>query len=299
MEKVERQNRLGEFLGKRTWPVAFCPSYGFCRQCRPVPGQSSREQHSGGRISSGRRSGGPQRTGEYFFGVNWFDRHIRGCRPPEVLAGRPRLLLFDFDGTIADTFDVAFEILNTLALEFGFRPLKPEELEKARNMRTREVMKFLKIPMSKMTGIARRGSEEIYARMPGIEPLPGMPEILRALHAAGYELGIVTSNSETNVNLFLAKHDLDLFSFIRSSSKLLGKARELRAVIKTRKVRAAEILFIGDETRDIEAAQKVGIPIAAVSWGYNSRRSLEEMHPDFLFDSAEGLVAHLTGLPRN
>lgn len=210
---------------------------------------------------------------------------------------RPRLLLFDFDGTIADTFEVAFEILNTLASEFNFRPLASEELAKARDMRTREVMKFLRIPMSKMTGIARRGSEEIHARMPGIVPLPGMPELLRALKAEGYELGIVTSNSEVNVNFFLEKHDLALFSFIRSSSKLLGKARELRVLIKQRKIPVSEILFIGDETRDIEAAQKVGMPMAAVSWGYNSRRSLEAMQPDFLFDRAEDLVAHLTNLP--
>lgn len=226
--------------------------------------------------------------------VNWFRRRRRGLPPESV---RPRLLLFDFDGTIADTFDVAFEILNVLAGEFGFRPLAPEELERARDMRTREVMKFLRIPMAKMTGIARRGSEEIHARMPGVVPLPGMPGLLRALHADGYELGIVTSNSEANVNLFLEKHDLALFSFIRSSSKLLGKARELRTVIKKRRLPASEILFIGDETRDIEAAQKAGMPIAAVSWGYNSRRSLDAMQPDFLFDRPEDLVAHLTSRP--
>lgn len=225
-------------------------------------------------------------------------RYGWGRKPLGEPAGRPRLLLFDFDGTIADTFDAAFEILNTLATEFGFRPLAAEDLAKARDMRTRQVMKFLRIPMSKMTGIARRGSEEIHARMPGIEPLPGMPELLRALRAEGYELGIVTSNSEVNVNLFLEKHDLALFSFIRSSSKLLGKARELRAVVKGHKIPLSEILFIGDETRDIEAAQKVGMPMAAVSWGYNSRRSLEEMKPDFLFDSAEELLAYLAGLPR-
>ena len=217
---------------------------------------------------------------------------LRRPQPPEP-AGRPRLLLFDFDGTIADTFEAAFAILNKLAVEFRFRPLDAADLEKARDMRTRQVMKFLKIPMSKMSRIARRGGEEIHARMPGIEPLPGMTALLRELRAAGFEMGIVTSNSEPNVRMFLEKHDIEIFSFIRSSSKLLGKARELRQVMKTFKIKASDILFIGDETRDIEASQKAGIRIAAVTWGYNSRRSIEGMKPDYIFDKPEDLLAFL------
>lgn len=216
-------------------------------------------------------------------------------RPPKPVAppGRPRLLLFDFDGTIADTFDDGFAILNQLAVEFGFRPLLKEDLEKARDMRTRELMKFLGIPMRKMSRIARRGSEELHARMPGVKPLEGLPGLLRELHAAGYQLGIVTSNTEANVRLFLQKFDLDLFDFIRSSSKLLGKAHEIKGVIKSRRIPARDILFIGDETRDIEASQKAGIRIAAVTWGYNSRRSIEAMKPDHVFDRADELGAML------
>lgn len=220
-------------------------------------------------------------------------------RPPKPAAPprRPRLLLFDFDGTIADTFDDGFEILNKLAVEFGFRPLRVEDLEKARDMRTRELMKFLGIPMTKMSRIARRGSEELHERMPGVKPLEGLPVLLRALHAAGYQLGIVTSNTEANVRLFLQKFDLELFDFIRSSSKLLGKAHEIKGVIKSRRIPAADILFIGDETRDIEASQKAGIRIAAVTWGYNSRRSIEAMKPDYIFDSAADLAAMLQAFP--
>lgn len=223
-------------------------------------------------------------------------RYVLRRGKPVAATGRPKLLLFDFDGTIADTFDAAFTILNQLAVEFKFHPLKPEDLEKARDMRTRQLMKFLKIPMAKMTSIARRGSEEIHARMPEVGPLPGMPELLRELHAAGFQLGVVTSNSEENVRMFFQKYDLELFDYIRCSSKLLGKARELRSVMKASKLSAGEILFVGDETRDVEAAQKAGIRIAAVAWGYNSRRSLEALKPDFLLDKPGELSALLQEL---
>jgi phosphoglycolate phosphatase len=207
--------------------------------------------------------------------------------------GPPKLLIFDFDGTIADTFDAGVMILNKLAVEFGFRPLHPKDLERVRDMRTRQLMKFLDIPTRKMSRIARRGSEELYACIHSIQPLPGMPEALRELQTLGFALGIITSNTEVNVQIFLRSHGLEVFDFVRCSSKLLGKARMIRSVIRGQHVRAADILFVGDETRDIEAAKKAGIRIAAVTWGYNSRRSLEAMKPDFVFENPQELIALL------
>ena len=212
---------------------------------------------------------------------------LRRRKPPAEPPGRPKLLIFDFDGTIADTFDAGVTILNKLADEFGFRALHPKELERARDMRTSQLMKFLGIPARKMSRIARRGSEELHACIHSIQPLPGMPEALRELQALGFSLGIITSNTELNVQIFLRSHGLELFDFVRCSSKLLGKARMIRSVIRRQHVRAADILFVGDETRDIEAAKKAGIRIAAVTWGYNSRRSLEAMKPDFVFESPQ------------
>jgi phosphoglycolate phosphatase len=216
----------------------------------------------------------------------------RRKRPPEP-PGRPKLLIFDFDGTIADTFDAGVTILNKLAGEFGFHALQPKDLERVRDMRTLQLMKFLDIPTRKMSRIARRGSEELHACIHSIQPLPGMPEALRELQALGYSLGIITSNTELNVQIFLKNHDLELFDFVRCSSKLLGKARMIRSVIRRQHVRAADIVFVGDETRDIDAAKKAGIRIAAVTWGYNSQRSLEAMRPDYVFNNPSELVALL------
>jgi phosphoglycolate phosphatase len=214
-------------------------------------------------------------------------------RSPVQPTGPPKLVIFDFDGTIADTFDAGVRILNKLAGEFGFRPLHPNDLEKARDMRTHQLVRFLGVPARKMSRIARRGSEELHSCIQSIQPLRGMPEALRELRGLGYSLGIITSNTELNVNIFLRNHGLELFDFVRCSSKLLGKARMIRSVIRRQHVHAVDILFVGDETRDIEACQKVGIRIAAVTWGYNSRRSLVAMKPDFVFDDPQELVSLL------
>jgi len=222
---------------------------------------------------------------------------LRGGRRRVGAAGplkkSPRYLLFDFDGTLGDTFHQGFEILNLLASEFGFRPLPPEELEYARDLSTSGLMKHLGISRMKLHKISKRGTEEIGKRIHTVQTFDGVPEMVRHLHNAGFRLGILTSNSEPNVRLFLKAQNLELFDFIESSSKLLGKGSVLRRLMKERHIKPKEILMIGDELRDIEAAHDVGVHMAAVTWGYNSRAALEAAEPDYLFETPAQIVAFL------
>jgi phosphoglycolate phosphatase len=229
-------------------------------------------------------------------GMNRLARFVtRRKAPPAPPDGTPpRAVLFDFDGTIGDTFEAGYEILNKLAGEFGFRPLRREDLPRARNMRTRELMAFLGIPTTKLTRISRRGTQELAERIHTIQPLPGTADAIRRLAAHGLTLGIITSNSEANVHAFLANHNLEHFSLVRSSSKLLGKAREIRAALTQFQMHPREVLFVGDETRDIEACKKVGVPIAAATWGYNSRLALEALEPDFMISRPDELFPLLS-----
>jgi len=213
------------------------------------------------------------------------------------LAVRPKLLLFDFDGTIADTFQCGLEILNLMAPEFGYRPLEAADVPHARDMRTRELMKFLGIPATRMPKISQRGKEELGKRMDRIQPLPGMVDLIRDLHWRAFRLGILTSNSRENVAAFLRKFDLEVFEFIHTSSKLMGKGRVIRQILKSHSLKPREVLLVGDEVRDIEAAQETGIHVAAVTWGYNSIRSITALNPDHVIERPEDLVPLVSGLP--
>lgn len=206
---------------------------------------------------------------------------------------QPKLLIFDFDGTVADTFNAGFEILNTLAPEFHFRALKTEEVQTARDMRLTQLIKFLGIKPTKMHKIARRAAEEMSARMRNIQPMPDVIPVIRELQARGFQLGILTSNSPENVGIFLKNHDFHVFDFVRSSSKLMGKSREIKSIRKILRVPRNEILLVGDECRDIEAAHKAGVAIAAVAGGFNSRTALASTKPHFLLDRPEELLSLL------
>jgi len=205
--------------------------------------------------------------------------------------GPVRVVIFDFDGTLGDTFQAGLEILNQLAGEYKFRPLAAEDIERARDMSTRELMQFLDVSTRKLPSISRQGVKRLRSRIHEIQPIGDVPDVVRELHRRGLRLGIITSNSEENVSIFLRNHDLDVFEFIRSSSRLLGKSREIKQAMKIQGFTAEEALFVGDETRDIEAARKARIRVAAATWGYNSARALEALAPDFVVTRPSGLLA--------
>lgn len=216
----------------------------------------------------------------------------RGKAPPPLA---PRILLFDFDGTIADTFEAGFEILNILAGEFGFRGVTRDELPKVRAMRVGELLTFLEVPKTRLPRIAKRAAEELRRRIHEVQPLPDMLATTRELHRRGYRLGIVTSNTEENVSAFLRNHDLEIFDAIHCSSKLLGKARMIRGALRQAGFKGREALFIGDEMRDIEACQKARVPVVAVTWGYGTLEALGGLNPDFLVESPARLLDLLPG----
>jgi len=200
------------------------------------------------------------------------------------------MYLFDFDGTVADTRTVAHGILNDMSREFGFKELPEEDLETARNMSIRQFIRHLGIKNWRVPMIAKRGLQLLHERIDRIDPIAGMPEVLAELYERGNRIGILTSNSEANVTAFLRRHDLPYFKFIRTSSKLFGKAREMKKILKQEKLMPSGVLYIGDETRDIEAAKESGLRMAAVTWGYNSPEALASMRPDHLITSPEEIL---------
>jgi phosphoglycolate phosphatase len=211
-------------------------------------------------------------------------------KPEGAATGDPELLLFDFDGTVADTLEVSHGILNDLAAEFGFRPLPSGELEAARAMGTRQFIRHLGISNWRIPKLAKRGLQLLHERIGTVNPIAGMPEVLAELHGRGHRIGILTSNSESNVEAFLSRHNLPYFHFVRTSSKLFGKGREMRKILAKEKCPPAAALYVGDETRDIEAARETGLTMAAVTWGYNTAEALRASAPDHLVHSPPELL---------
>jgi phosphoglycolate phosphatase-like HAD superfamily hydrolase len=194
-------------------------------------------------------------------------------------------LVFDFDGTIADTLGETRIIFNQIAPDYGIRQVAEHELDGLRHLSLKQLLDHLDIPKRRVPALISRGTSMMRANITQLQLIPGMPETLTELRRHVRSFGILTSNATPNVDLFLRAHGLrDQFDFISSTSKLTGKAKHLRAIRKTFSLGPQDLLYIGDELRDVKASQKAGVPIAAVTWGFNSRESLAASGPDYLFD---------------
>lgn len=206
---------------------------------------------------------------------------------------KPDLVLFDFDGTIADTFSETVEIVNRLAEKYGFRRIEEENIPSAREMNVWELMRFLHIPGHRIPTLLRKGRRQLNRNIDNVMLCEGMGELLARLNLAGVEMGIVTSNSRRNVLSFLRSHGIEGVSFVRSSSRILGKAREIRKVIRRKGMNPDRVVYVGDETRDVDAAHESGIHMIAVGWGYNSVDALRARNPDYIADSPDALGDHI------
>ncbi|WP_017721631.1 HAD-IA family hydrolase [Kamptonema formosum] len=202
-----------------------------------------------------------------------------------------KVILFDFDGTVADTLDTLVGITNRLAGEFGYEPTTKEEVETFKNLSSRQVIKQSRVSIFKLPFLIRKVKKQLSVDLPKVAEFSGMKEAIFQLESQGLRLGIVTSNSAENVKLFLkAKGLLDCFTWIQSEAAIFGKSQVLKRFMRANSLQPEEVIYVGDETRDIEAAQKSNIKGVAVSWGFNTRQVLEECRPDFLIDSPGELI---------
>lgn len=208
-----------------------------------------------------------------------------------------KALIFDFDGTIADTLGETRRIFNIIAPDYGIREVAEEELNALRHLSLKELLSHLKIPKRRVPALISRGTGMMRGNIAQLKLIDGMAEALTELRRHSESFGILTSNATANVDVFLETHGLrDQFDFISSTSKLTGKSKHLKAIRKTFSLRPEQMLYIGDELRDVKASQKAGIPIAAVSWGFNSRESLAASKPDYLFDQPSDFLRLIRGL---
>ncbi|WP_017319422.1 HAD-IA family hydrolase [Mastigocladopsis repens] len=208
-----------------------------------------------------------------------------------------KVIIFDFDGTIADTVDALVSIANRLAQEFGYIQITHEELALLRNLSSREIIKYSGISILKIPFLVKKVKAELKSKIKELKPISGIKEALIVLKNEGYRLGIITSNSQDNVTNFLKANDLDnLFDFIYSGVTIFGKTTIINNVLKQKQIKPQEVIYVGDETRDIEASKKANIKVIAVTWGFNSQEVLAKQNPDFLIHHPYDLLEVIKGL---
>jgi phosphoglycolate phosphatase len=204
------------------------------------------------------------------------------------------LAIFDFDGTLADSFPWFIASLDQTADHFGLKRVDPDEIESLREMSSRDALNHLKVPMLKLPAITLYMHNLFAEGMHDIALFPGAADTLVALHEAGIKLALVSSNAEANVRPVLGAAS-EVIDHYACGASLWGKAQKFGGVLRALRQSRAHTISIGDEIRDIDAAHQAGLTAGVMTFGYNSRSALERRGPEFLFDDYEALRRAVIG----
>jgi phosphoglycolate phosphatase len=201
-----------------------------------------------------------------------------------------KTIIFDFDGTLADTLGILIEITNELAPEFGYSLVSEEQVAQLQGLSSREIVRVAGISRWQIPFLLRRFKLSFRQKTDAVRLFPNISNMLQTLKQAGYNVGIISSNSVENIYTVLHQYHIDhLFSFVHSCS-IFGKSRAITSALRAHHIKSDEAIYVGDEIRDIDAARRSKIPVIAVTWGFNGVAILTQRQPNYLVNKPQEII---------
>ncbi|KUO65011.1 MAG: HAD family hydrolase [Gracilibacter sp. BRH_c7a] len=201
-----------------------------------------------------------------------------------------KYIIFDFDGTLVDSKEVVLSVYNELAHKHRFKNMKAEDIETFRRLSFGERLKELDLPMYKIPFWIMEFYKLYSQKIKDLVLFEEMKEVLNELKNKGYDLAIISSNSEANIKEFLHKNKLDYIEQILCSEKILGKDKVINEFLRKNKLKNLEIIYIGDEERDIVACKKNGVKIIWVEWGLDVIETVKHKFPDYVAQKPKDIL---------
>lgn len=197
-------------------------------------------------------------------------------------------IIFDMDGTLANSFDY---VVDFLVKEKRIKDFSSDQKDELRDLSMVAMAKKLGFHWWDGPRLIIKGRRRMNASINDLEAFKGMHEIVRKVHEEGHELFILSSNSVKNIQQFIKKEGLEeYFLEIYGGVGLFSKSSSLKRLLNDQNIEITNSVYVGDELRDVEAAQSIGMRIIAVTWGFASKNELESANPTGLADTLQELM---------
>lgn len=201
-----------------------------------------------------------------------------------------KVVVFDFDGTLADIEEMIKKLYTEVAAEKGWPPLTDEAYQKLRTGSIAEAIKWVGVRPWQVPGLLREGRKRVWALRDEIELFPGIPQLINQLHKEGWRIYVLSANSPKTIKAVLARHELDHLVTVLRRPALFGKAMSVKNLMRSQRYDTSEVWMVGDEVRDIEAAHKAGVRSIAVSWGLQDVGLLKNYQPMAVAKNAKDIA---------
>jgi phosphoglycolate phosphatase len=204
-----------------------------------------------------------------------------------------RLLIFDFDGTLADTFDLFLDVFDEAAALYRFEPFDRKNQDYLRTLDARSILQYHRVPTWKLPVIAQTTRKLMERHVETIRLFAGIESTIANLHRRGATLALLSSNSRSNAIRVLGREAASHFDYLECGVSIFVKRAKLRNLLARSGFAAADSILIGDEIRDAQAANRIGVTFGAVSWGYTAIETLLKAGAREYFSSPSELAFKL------
>jgi len=205
-------------------------------------------------------------------------------------------IVFDFDGTLADSEEVCFQLLNEIGARHRYRQIDREELRQIKRLAYPDRLRELGVPITHVPFLAIEARREYRAKVASLNPFPGVRDALLRLKAAGFVLHVLSSNAVPSIRDFLVTHGMDVFKTINCERNFFGKHIGLKRFLRTHGLRQEDVIYLADEVRDVEACRKIDLTIISVAWGFDPAETLRSANPDLTADTPADAVQMLESM---
>lgn len=217
----------------------------------------------------------------------------------EALTVNPQLIIFDFDGTLADTTEVILTTYRMTIAEIGSQARTDAECQATIGLPLKEGFRqlypdFSDAELENCVGTYRRIFNENKHRLPP-KLYPGVKDTLDELARPGILMSIASSRSRESLMEFCSSTGiLEYFSLILCADDVAHAKPNPEPVLITLerlKTDAGRTIVVGDMPVDIEMGRGAGCRTVGVSYGNSSRHELEKSGASFIIDSFPELIA--------
>jgi len=209
-------------------------------------------------------------------------------------------VVFDFDGTIAETNHHLVAFYNEhIYTHFKCRKMENGDIDKLRDLNIMEKLKYLQIPMFELPSLIRRCRKKFRTSLVDLPMVEGLKEQLSSLKSQGYKLAIISSNRKKNIVHYLGFHGIEEFELVccDKGRSLFVKHKTIKKFLKDQRLYHEQMVYVGDEGRDVLACRRVRVPVIAVAWGWDSHRRLAQVSQEgTVIDSPSELIAKVNEL---
>lgn len=208
-----------------------------------------------------------------------------------------KVAIFDFDGTLADSVPIIRAIYGELASKNSWKELTDKDYERLRKGTLREARKWSGIPWWQYPLLIRGAKKLMKLEAANVKLFPGTPELIEDLHGNGWHIYALSRNMPETISQVFERYDIEgrVLVLNRRKRSLGSKTAAIRKLVRRYEYDKDNVWMVGDEVRDVRAANRAGVKSVAVGWGIQDMSILKAFNPTCTADNVKELRKNLIG----